>query len=56
MDMDLAAIRTWILSNVDQPVDNMSARIVMLQERWLVDGEFRFKRQSDAVAFRLRWC
>ena len=55
-DLDLVEIRAWILSNVDQPLDNMSVRLMMLQDRYVLGGEFRFRRQSDAVAFRLRWC
>jgi hypothetical protein len=55
-DMDLQAIREWILGNVDDPIHNISITIMMLQERFVVGGEFRFRRRSDAVAFRLRWC
>ena len=55
-DMDLQAIREWILGNIDDPIRNISITIMMLQERFVVGGEFRFRRSSDAVAFRLRWC
>lgn len=55
-DMDLSEIRAWVISNVDDPMRNMSITIMMLQERYVVGGQFRFRRESDAVAFRLRWC
>ena len=55
-DLDLVEIRAWILDNVDQPLDNMSVSLMMLQDKYVLGGEFRFRRRADAVAFRLRWC
>ena len=55
-DLDLVEIRAWILDNVDDPLDNMSVRLMMLQDKYVLGGEFRFRRRADAVAFRLRWC
>ena len=55
-DVDLKSIRAWILDNVHDPYGNMHITLMMLDERYLVGGEFRFRRAEDAVAFRLRWC
>lgn len=55
-DLDLQAIREWVMTNVDDPIDNLSMTLMILQEKYVVGGEFRFRREADAIAFRLRWC
>lgn len=55
-DLDLPGMRSWILDNVDDPQRNVSVRVLIFNERYVIGGEIRFRRRADMVAFRLRWC